>query len=157
MNYEELKPHHFLDILKLYGAGISEFVPDYNYNHDFYRVANLILNQPKTLIRLTLQKDAICLPCKFLRADKCVDVVNGARGYIKKYDWNWVIDVRLLNLLEVDEGYQTSAFELAHMFNKRLSADVFSRIWNERQADETKKRAELTLQGIDKYLNQAVV
>ena len=35
-----IKPHHFIDIIKLYGAGIERFVPDEPMGHDFYKVAN---------------------------------------------------------------------------------------------------------------------
>lgn len=30
-----IKPHHFMDIIKLYGGGIQVFVPDTDYGHDF--------------------------------------------------------------------------------------------------------------------------
>ena len=28
MTTVKIKPHHFMDIIKLYGSGITEFVPD---------------------------------------------------------------------------------------------------------------------------------
>lgn len=28
-----IKPHHFMDIIKLYGGGIQVFVPDTDYGH----------------------------------------------------------------------------------------------------------------------------
>lgn len=31
-----IKPHHLLDIFKLYGRGVETFVPDDKYKHDFY-------------------------------------------------------------------------------------------------------------------------
>ena len=33
-----IKPHHLLDIFKLYGKGIENFIPDKNYNHNFYLI-----------------------------------------------------------------------------------------------------------------------
>ncbi len=39
-----IKPHHFMDIIKLYGAGIESFVPDEKLGHDFYRIGNLRLS-----------------------------------------------------------------------------------------------------------------
>ena len=29
-----IKPHHFIDIIKLYGAGIERFIPDEPMGHD---------------------------------------------------------------------------------------------------------------------------
>ncbi len=40
-----LKPHHFLDIMKLYGAGVNYFTPDLRYGHDFYRVWNKTIDR----------------------------------------------------------------------------------------------------------------
>ena len=39
-----IKPHHFMDIFKLYCTGIEEFVPDQKMGHDFYAIANAIIN-----------------------------------------------------------------------------------------------------------------
>lgn len=44
-----IKPHHFMDIIKLYGTGIERFVPDQKRGHDFYRIANLIVQNPTLL------------------------------------------------------------------------------------------------------------
>lgn len=41
-----IKPHHFMDIFKLYGTGIEEFVPDQKMGHDFYAIANAIIKNP---------------------------------------------------------------------------------------------------------------
>ena len=45
-----IKPHHFLDIIKLYGNGLEKFVPDKNYGHDFYKVGNIILAKYNIII-----------------------------------------------------------------------------------------------------------
>ena len=37
-----IKPHHFLDILKLYGNGLESFTEDQRYGHDFWKIGNLI-------------------------------------------------------------------------------------------------------------------
>ena len=46
MNSILIKPHHFIDIIKLYGSGIDRFVPDEKMGHDFYKVANEIIENP---------------------------------------------------------------------------------------------------------------
>ena len=40
-----IKPHHLLDIFKLYGKGIENFVPDKNYNHNFYFIGNVNITE----------------------------------------------------------------------------------------------------------------
>ena len=44
-----IKPHHFMDIIKLYGSGLEVFVPDEKIGHDFYKLdinklSNITLN-----------------------------------------------------------------------------------------------------------------
>ena len=50
MNSILIKPHHFIDIIKLYGSGIDRFVPDEKMGHDFYKVANEIIDNPSVKI-----------------------------------------------------------------------------------------------------------
>lgn len=60
----KIKPHHFMDIIKLYGSGLNEFIPDQVYQHDFYLVANEIVNNHQVELTLTDGEDDICRPCK---------------------------------------------------------------------------------------------
>ena len=53
MNSILIKPHHFIDIIKLYGSGIDRFVPDEKMGHDFYKVANEIIENPTVDLKLT--------------------------------------------------------------------------------------------------------
>lgn len=39
------KPYHLLDILKLYGKRIENFIPDINYEHCFYRLSNKVIRK----------------------------------------------------------------------------------------------------------------
>ena len=54
MNSILIKPHHFIDIIKLYGSGIDRFVPDEKMGHDFYNVANEIIDNPSIDLKLTI-------------------------------------------------------------------------------------------------------
>lgn len=47
----KIKPHHFIDIIKLYGKGVNKFIPDMNYKHDFYSVANEIISNHNAIIQ----------------------------------------------------------------------------------------------------------
>lgn len=64
-----IKPHRFMDIIKLYGGGLERFVPDPAMGHDFYRIGNLVLENPELPLRLTTEGDDICKPCKYYAAD----------------------------------------------------------------------------------------
>ena len=48
-----IKPHHFMDIIKLLGGGIQVFVPDTDYGHDFYTAANGIIENRQQQIKVT--------------------------------------------------------------------------------------------------------
>lgn len=51
-----IKPHHFIDIIKLYGSGIDRFVPDEKMGHDFYKVANEIIDNPSVGLKSSIVK-----------------------------------------------------------------------------------------------------
>lgn len=83
-----IKPHHFLDIIKLYGSGLDVFVPYEKMGHDFYRIGNIILNDKNILIKLTVDADDICVPCKYCKDGLCFDDLSGIDGYTKKDTYN---------------------------------------------------------------------
>lgn len=43
MNSILIKPHHFIDIIKLYGSGIDRFVPDEKWDMIFIRLLMKLL------------------------------------------------------------------------------------------------------------------
>ena len=69
-----IKPHHIIDIIKLYGAGIERFIPDEPMGHDFYKVANELIDHPTINVKLTVYDD-ICRPCKKYNG-RCVDALT---------------------------------------------------------------------------------
>lgn len=69
-----IKPHHFIDIIKLYGAGIERFISDEFMGHDFYKVANELIDHPTINVKLTVY-DGICRPCKKYNG-RCVDALT---------------------------------------------------------------------------------
>ncbi|MEO2189320.1 hypothetical protein [[Clostridium] innocuum] len=70
-----IKPHHFIDIIKLYGADIERFIPDEPMGHDFYKVANELIDHPTINVKLTVYDDDICRPCKKYNG-RCVDALT---------------------------------------------------------------------------------
>ena len=145
-----LKPHHFLDIIKLYGFGLSFFVPDPRYGHNFYKVGNFILKNPQKNIILTSKADDICRPCKFLKDGKCIDKI---KNFIYS-SWNQIIDERILNNLNLKKGDSLTIFKLCQLSRQKLTPIKIAEIWRERSEKETKKRIKYLLKGLNKYLRK---
>ena len=148
-----LKPHHFLDIIKLYGLGLNFFVPDPRYGHNFYKVGNLILKNPQIGIFLTTKADDICKPCKFLKNGKCQDKMKNFINSSKE-EWNQIIDKRILNNLNLDKGDSLTPFELCQLASRKLTPKIISKIWRERSEKGTKKRIKYLLKGLGKYIKK---
>ncbi len=75
-----IKPHHFMDVIKLYGKGIEVFVPDKKMGHDFYKVANEIISNKNITLQLTIDADDICKPCKSHK-EQCIDSLTIIPGF----------------------------------------------------------------------------
>ena len=85
MNSILIKPHHFIDIIKLYGSGIDRFVPDEKMGHDFYKVANEIIDNPSVDLKLTIDGDDICKPCKKYH-EQCIDPLTHIQYIFEVWD-----------------------------------------------------------------------
>lgn len=147
------KPHHILDIIKLYGAGLEHFVPDPAYGHDFYRIGNDVLAHPETTLKFVVEGDDICTPCKYYKDGKCIDSVDTNPAHLRSKDlWNKTIDKRLMELFDIKENDTMTVVSYAKHARERLNADVIGQVWHERPAEETRRRTELLLAGLDKYI-----
>ena len=107
MNSILIKPHHFIDIIKLYGSGIDRFVPDEKMGHDFYKVANEIIDNPSVDLKLTIDGDDICKPCKKYH-EQCVDPLMHIQGYTSKDVYNKTLDKRIIKLYNLTDEYYTA-------------------------------------------------
>ena len=145
-----IKPHHFLDIIKLYGKGIEVFVPDKKYIHDFYKIGNIILKNKRSLLTLTLGYDDICRPCVYLKDGKCTDAINDHGPYTLKEEWNRTIDTRLFMALDLKEGEKITAIDFCYIVQNKLN--VF-KIWKEESHSLAINREKYLFQGLKKYIN----
>lgn len=144
-----IKPHHFMDIIKLYGSGINHFVPDEKMGHDFYRIANIILENHDVLLRLTTEADDICRPCYMCQNHKCIDEVHIGH-YQSKNDYNHMLDEQLIDILKLNKEKEYTATELCQcMFEHH---DCIFQVWHEENQDITQKRHDLFVLGAQKYL-----
>lgn len=113
MQVMKLRPHHLLDIVTSYGVG-DEFVPS-PYGHAVHTCADIVLDEPETLIRLVAAADFICEPCIHLVNGRCEDVVGGLNPPVSKQEYNDRLDRRLLEYMELDEGATMTVREFLQM------------------------------------------
>jgi hypothetical protein len=149
-----IKPHHFLDIIKLFGSGLEKFVPNLEYGHDFWKVGNEILENPNVQLELTLDNDAICIPCKFSNGSICTGVTSADSEEISKDAWNKLIDQRLFKILGLENGTKISALELCKLAKEKLTRENIFAVWKEKPIETTEKRANFLMRGIEKYLEK---
>ena len=145
-----IKPHHFMDIIKLYGSGIEHFIPDEKMHHDFYKVANEIINDPNTSLNLTIHGDDICKPC-IKYHHECIDPLNHIPGFNTKNEYNQTLDQRIIELYDLKDK-QYSAIELCTLFYNHK--DYIYKVWTEEDDSITEKRYKLFSLGAKKFLNK---
>lgn len=147
-----IKPHHFLDIIKLYGKGIEKFVPDKKYNHNFYGVANEIVAAHQTEVTITSGEDDICSTCIYLGEDKkCTDRIFHIAGIDSKNEWNEILDHRIMQYVQISEGSRYSAHALCKILF--LKKEIIYIVWDEESKPDTESRYEAFCKGAKKYLS----
>ena len=145
-----IKPHHFFDIVKLYGAGIEHFVKDEEHGHDFYKVANAVLENREMLLELTAGSDDICAPCRSCDKTRCTDPLTVIPGYQLKENWNKVIDNRLFDFC----GYRAGAIMTATELCRRLYEikECIDEVWQEEPDEKRQIRVHNFCKGAERYL-----
>ena len=134
MNSILIKPHHFIDIIKLYGSGIDRFVPDEKMGHDFYKVANTIIHNPDVTLRLTIYGDDICKPCKKYN-NICTDALHHILGFTSKDIYNQTLDTRIISLYSLSKETYT-AKELCDILLE-TNQNIYE-VWKEEDTQVTK-------------------
>ena len=146
-----IKPHHLIDIIKLYGAGVEHFVPDELYQHDFYKVANLMIENLDTELQFTIYGDDICRPCNRFKDSLCSDPLDHIRGYHCKDTYNQALDSRLINQLKLDQNAIYTAREFIEILSS--DRDIIFHVWLEEDSELTEKRNRLFQAGLKKLRN----
>lgn len=145
-----IKPHHLIDIIKLYGAGIEHFVPDEAFQHDFYKVANTILENIDTPLQFTIDGDDICRPCNRFENSRCSDPLNSIKGFTAKNTYNQEIDSRLLNLLHLDVNSNYTVRQFIEYLSNHT--DIIFQVWLEEDNELSERRNQLLQAGLKKML-----
>jgi hypothetical protein len=146
-----IKPHHFIDIIKLYGKGIEQFVPDEEYKHNFYSVANEIISNHQVYIELTIDEDDICSTCNYIGEDgTCVDKLDHIDGIKLKDTWNKILDHRIIDYTNVIEYSKYTAQEYCKILYS-IKEHIFD-IWKEEPDSIINNRYDAFCKGAKKYL-----
>lgn len=146
-----IKPHHLIDIIKLYGAGVEHFVPDELYQHDFYKVANLMIENLDTELQFTIYGDDICRPCNRFKDSRCSDPLDHISGYHSKDTYNQALDSRLIDQLKLDQYAVYTAREFIEILSS--DKDIIFHVWLEEDSELTEKRNRLFQAGLKKLRN----
>ena len=147
-----IKPHHFIDIIREFGAGTLTFEP-HPYGHTVHTTAEKIVNNRDITLEVEPGADDICKPCRHNINGMCDDTIDisyrpGAPS--SKREWNLIIDNRWCERLKIKQGDRLTAGEFCKMI-KKLSGD-FGDIYREIPAERTAKRADNIRKGIGKFL-----
>ena len=145
-----IKPHHFIDMIKLYGGGRESFTPDLAYGHSFYLVANEIMRDPNTKLWMTIRGDDVCNHCKYRDASGfCTDTVSHIEGVVSKDAYNKSLDKRIMDLLDMKEGETFTAYEMCLKLS--TDRDIIKKVWVE-DISTVERRQELFWLGLDRYI-----
>ena len=147
-----IKPHHFIDIITSIGAGQTKFEP-HPYGHAVHTIAEAILGDPDTALRMELGADDICAPCKHNLDGICDDTIDTSFRPLapkSKREWNLLIDGRWCERLNITEGDTLSAREFCALV-KDLVGDLTD-IYREIPAERTRAREADLQRGIELFL-----
>ena len=147
-----IKPHHFIDIITSIGAGQTKFEP-HPYGHAVHTIAEAILGDPDTALRMELGADDICAPCKHNIDGICDDTIDTSFRPLapkSKREWNLLIDGRWCERLNITEGDTLSAREFCALV-KDLVGDLTD-IYREIPAERTRAREADLQRGIELFL-----
>lgn len=125
------------------------FVPDEIMGHDFYKVANEIINHPHVQLELTIDGDDICKPCKKYQ-NICIDELTQIPGINNKDVYNKLLDTRIIELYQLQNDTIT-AFELCERFYQ-----THENIWQIWQEDDRMSGSYTELLFEPLYLHQIV-
>ena len=122
---------------------------DEKMGHDFYKVANEIIENPSVDLKLTIDGDDICKPCKKYH-EQCVDPLTHIQGYTSKDVYNKTLDKRIIKLYNLNDEYYTAKQLCSIIQNNK---EYIFEVWDEEDNEVTQKRYELFLQGAHKFLD----
>lgn len=149
-----IKPHHFVDIITAFGAGIED-PRAHPYGHAVHTVTKEILTDRDADLRIEFGADDICLPCHHNVEGLCDDTIDVSfrpQTPTSKRKYNLLIDQRWAERLDLREGDILSARDMCSRIQDR--AGDISDIYRETPIDRTAERRKKLHMGVTKFLDQ---
>ncbi len=150
-----IKPHHFIDIIRDYGAGEVSSEP-HPYGHAVHLVAARIVSDPDTPLVMELGADDICQPCRHNIAGLCDDTIEAPFGRgapISKREHNLALDDRWCERLGLEQGDRLTAREFCERL--REAAGDITDMYREEPPANAAARGRSIREGIAKVLGSA--
>jgi hypothetical protein len=99
----KMRIHHFFDIIRDLRSG-EMIMADTDYMHSYHAVASIIRDLPDTKMKIVVGPDAVCDKCIHNKEGKCDDPLTIKKGFTMKHDYNYYLDKRILERLNMSEG-----------------------------------------------------
>ncbi len=148
-----IKPHHFIDIITGFGAGISAPAP-HPFGHAVHTVTVRILAERDIVLEMELGADDICAPCRYNNAGVCEDTIDTSyrpQAPSSKRQWNLRIDGRWCERLGLSAGDRLSAREFCVRLQQH--AGDLTDIYREIPAARTAERQTKLEAGVAEFLS----
>ncbi|MEA2064496.1 MAG: hypothetical protein U9P14_12405 [Gemmatimonadota bacterium] len=143
-----IRPHHFLDIIRGFAAGVV-YKPS-AYGHANHLVAQWLSEDHDIMLELTLGVDAICKPCSKLVQGRCIDIVSKPGFEMSKQEFNDRTDRRLFGELGIEPGRRMSARDFCRLALERLGDNYL--LYPEFEIKKPGRHAENLNRGLKQYL-----
>jgi len=141
---QELRIHHFFDMLRDYGA--KKEIRPHNYGHSYHFIAEKIYSNELDKIRLILSNDDVCKDCSKSEGGHCIDTIDHREDFPLKEDFNNHIDHRIMEKMQLKENDIVSYKELLRM--AELYINEMDWIYKGNDPDHTEIRRNYVIKGV---------
>ena len=127
-----IKPHHFVDIITVFGDGRTSDEP-HPFGHALHLVSREVLGNRDVQLRMELGADDICAPCRHNINGLCDDVIDTSYrpdAPKSKREWNLIIDLRWCGRLGIKQDDRMAARQLCEIIRERAGdiTDIYREI-----------------------------
>ncbi|MBF9014870.1 MULTISPECIES: DUF1284 domain-containing protein [unclassified Oceanispirochaeta] len=141
---QELRIHHFFDMLRDYGA--KKEINPHDYGHSYHLIAEKIYSNKLDKIRLVISNDDVCKDCSKSEDGHCIDTISHRTDFSLKEDFNNHIDHRIMEKMKLKENEIISYEELLE--KAEFYINEMDWIYEGNDPDHTEKRRENVIKGV---------
>lgn len=141
---QELRIHHFFDMLRDYGA--KKEIRPHDYGHSYHLIAEKIYSNKLDKIKLVISNDDVCEDCSKSEDGHCIDTISHRTDFPLKEDFNNHIDHRIMEKMKLKENEIISFEELLE--KAELYINEMEWIYEGNDPDHTEIRRENVIKGV---------